>query len=722
MATSPKLCDICRPIKLDDYFYQGKYPGTVELGPYQDIAKKDRCLLCRLVIQALNGHSRDHWKAGIYPVEVCYLGRCSGRSSLPVLDVWFNSTSDTLPDGMWGHSTTQCQINLLDAYPHVCAEDESRAICRARIIGEKVDVSLIRRWMERCASFHGSNCNSLELHKSGKSGSRLLMIDVQKMKLTGGDWGSRYLALSYVWGHSKGLTSTKANLHHLQKDGALQELRHELPRAIEDAIDLTIAMEEKYLWVDALCIVQDDHRSKAAYIPRMDQIYGNAFLTLVTLCNQAPGSKLPGVPHPRCLVQSPVEIGGLHLVPRLPPLSSVVQHSVWNTRAWTFQEGILSRRYLYFTENQVFWQCRTSYQSEDCPDELTRDQSERDLASSRRLHTLDQKTGIGPRSQFNVYESLVKQYSPRALTCDTDSLPAFSGLLTVLADLFDWRFASALPESLFDLALLWRPMFLATMRTRRSSSSKVPSVACTSPTWCWTAWQGNIFFDPWRLDSYVGNTVTMSTELTSIRFQDSGSLCQVRGTVSSDPNANLTGCTAGGEAPAEISLVFEAKTINTGVYEILAPQLDQCAVWDGELTGGGISNYSRNHTSFCSWIYDIAGKHCGTLAGLRPDMWPAQCKSGFRHDLVLLSRSSQREVTQGAVQDFQDCLPLEYPTATEYYEEIFDTRHYIYKNDWALNIMLVRWENGLAERVAVGQMHADAWNEDLQESRLITLV
>ncbi|KAK7932234.1 heterokaryon incompatibility protein-domain-containing protein [Apiospora marii] len=627
MATSLKLCDICRDINLKDYFYEGKYPGTVELGPYQDIAKKDHCPLCSLVIQALNGHSRGHWEVGIYPVEVCYLGRCSGRSSLPALDVWFDSTSETLPH-----------------------------------------------------------------------------------------------ALSYVWGHSKGLTSTKTNIQHLQKDGALRELRHELPRAIEDAIDLTIAMEEKYLWVDALCIIQDDNRSKAAYIPRMDQIYGNAFLTLVALCSQGSGSKLPGVSHPRGLAQSSVEIDGLQMVPRLPPLSSVIQKSTWNSRAWTFQEGLLSRRCLYFTENQIFWQCRTSYQSEDCPDELAGDQHESDLAPSRMLHNLHKKTGIDPRSQFNVYESLVKQYSPRALTCDADALPAFSGLLTALAELFDWRFASALPESLFDLALLWRPMFLATMRPRRSSVPKTPSVACTSPTWCWTAWHGDIFWDPWRLDSYVGNRVIISTELTGIWLQESGSLRQIKRAASFNPNDNLTSYTAGEETPVEAPVIFEAKTINVEAYEILAPQLDQCAVWDGDLAGGGISNYFRNHTSFCSWIYDAGGKHCGTLTGLRPDVWSAQCDSSSRHDLVLLSRSSQREVMQAAVQDFQEYLPPEYPTAREYYEEIFDTRHYIYKDNWALNIMLVRWENGLAERVVVGQMHADAWNEDHQESSLITLV
>ena len=90
-----------------------------------------------------------------------------------------------------------------------------------------------------------------------------------------------------------------------------------------------------------------------------------------------------------------------------------------------------------------------------------------------------------------------------------------------------------------------------------------------------------------------------------------------------------------------------------------------------------------------------------------------QRKDSPLHDLVLLSRSSQDEVTQTAIQHFQDHLPLEYPSDREYYEETFNTRHYKYKNDWALNVMLVLWQDGLAECVAVGQMHTDAWKEAL---------
>ncbi|KAK8085481.1 HET-domain-containing protein [Apiospora hydei] len=733
METSPELCDICRHIKLEDYFSQAEYPGTVELGPFQDIdKKKDRCLLCRLVVQALNGHSRDHWKPGVYPVEVCYLGRYSGRTNQVVLDVWFNSTSETLRDSSWGYDTTQCQILSVQPCRPVCTEDDDAgAISRGRILGEKVDLTLIRGWLERCTSSHGPKCNNNPRPYTREvPGPRLLLIDVQSMKIAECEWTSRYLALSYVWGatSNKSLTSTKANIQHLKQDAALREVRDELPRAINDAIDLTKAVGETYLWVDALCIVQDDDRSKAIYIPRMDQIYGNAFATFVTLCNdKAPGgSELPGVTHPRILVQSPVEIAGLHLVPRLPPLISVDQRSVWSSRAWTFQEGIFSRRYLFFAEHQVFWQCRTACHSEDCADEHMEDRGAGSVVfPDRRFNALEMMGTVSdPRRQFNVYELLVGPYSPRSLTIPADSLAAFSGVISALQDSFGWKFASALPESLFDLALLWRPRTMAALRPRHPSGQKdTQNLPCKSPTWCWTAWNGNIHWAPWRFSIYAGQRVTIKTEVTGFWIVDSGSLSQIKRGLASDSNADMPKY-AEVEKPVPVApaLVFEAKTVNAKAYDISEPQLDQCGLWDSEKAGSGLSRYFRNIASNSLWIYDGSGKHCGKLSGLSPDSWRAQCGDHHtRHELVLLSRSIQDEVTQAAIQAFRGGFPPEYASAWEYYEDVFDTRCYSYKRDWALNIMLVRWEDGVAERVAVGQMHADAWNEARQESKVITL-
>ena len=715
METHLELCDTCQEIKLEDYLYQANYPGTVELGRFQDVAKRNHCSLCRLVIQGLNYHSQQHWKSGIYPVEVCYLGRYDENSNRPIVEVWFNSTSESLPDGIWGHFTTLSQILLLHQQH---GSSKARAIVHAQLVGEKVDISRIRGWMENCACLHGPKCNPPQPHMIESLDSSLLLVDVKRMRLAVCGWASRYVALSYVWGSSQGLKSIKANVDHLQKDGAIRELWGELPQAIKDAIELTDAMGEMYLWVDALCIIQDDSCSKAIYIARMNHIYGNALVTLVTLNDPSADSALLGVAQSRVLIQSPVETNGLQLVPRLLQLSTVEQDSAWSRRAWTFQEGILSRRCLYFAEHQVFWQCRTTYQSEDCPDNYGQDGS--DFVRGRMTNPLERETGDDGRRQFNLYESLVKRYSHRNLTFPTDSLSAFTGVLYAIAESFSWKFASALPEPAFDLALLWRPMF-GSVRPRLISCQGSESLICTSPTWCWTSWQGNLFWDSWRLQSFAAQRVSLKTEIASFWIQDVGGLRPIRRGRALQSNIEIISDKPGGYKIIGCALVFEAKIIDAKAYSISVPQMDKCALWNSEIAGGGLGAYFCNKMSHSLWIYDIAGQHCGTFLGLGQDEWPTQRKDGLRHEIVLLSRSSQDEVTEAAILHFQDHLPLEYPSEREYYEEIYDTRHYRYKNDWALNVMLVRWENDLAERVAVGQMHADTWKGAIQESRLIIL-
>ncbi|KAK0645793.1 hypothetical protein B0T16DRAFT_146810 [Cercophora newfieldiana] len=86
-----------------------------------------------------------------------------------------------------------------------------------------------------------------------------MLIDVnnEKLRMDGGI-GPRYVALSYVWGDAHSLKTTKWNVGQLQQDGALRMWQHFIPRVIGDTMDFTKRLGVRYLWVDSLCIVQDD--------------------------------------------------------------------------------------------------------------------------------------------------------------------------------------------------------------------------------------------------------------------------------------------------------------------------------------------------------------------------------------------------------------------------------------------------------------------------------
>lgn len=589
---------------------------------------------------------------------------------------------------------------------HRNASDGLKA--NSRLVKERVNWSLVQNWMQDCAESHGTQCNP---PNSGFSeGLYLLLIDVKQMRLVKRGWGSRYLALSYVWGKAETFNTVRDNIEELQQDGALLFYMDRLPQVIKDAIEFVRDIGETHIWVDALCIIQDDPQFKAAYIAFMDKIFGQALLTIIALSGQDANSGLPGLTAgSRPLIPTPVNLGPLKLVAKLPSLFIAVQRSMWNTRAWTFQEGLFSRKKLFFSESQVHWCCPKAYHSEDYSPVF-----EVDSGIFRDMSVMEQSIGNDPRERFHIYESLVKRYSNRDMTYHSDSLHAFAGALSALKDAFEWKFTSALPENCLDLALLWRPMSSVRLRPRSLSDQDWTQTACKSPSWCWTAWKGDIFWDPWRLDSYANKSVSLKTEVGTFVVKDSGSFHQITREESHDSD-HLTGRGRQLAArchdidlPSRATLCFEAKTASLDLYKILSPDLEsRCVANAGESKSSSTDPLKRWDLRMTLRIYDDKGHHCGTLYGLSPS-WTlshdtTQC------ELVLLSRCDQNEVTQADIETYQDKLPPEYPSAVDYYEEVFDMSYYRYKRWWAMNILLVEWKGNTAQRVAVGRIHADAW-------------
>lgn len=88
-----------------------------------------------------------------------------------------------------------------------------------------------------------------------------------------------YIALSYCWGGDQELKLT-SNTFKLLRTGFGSGL---LPKTIRDAVSIAKWFEIKYLWVDALCIIQDDATDWAQEAKTMDQVYRGAFWTIAAL-------------------------------------------------------------------------------------------------------------------------------------------------------------------------------------------------------------------------------------------------------------------------------------------------------------------------------------------------------------------------------------------------------------------------------------------------------
>ena len=195
------------------------------------------------------------------------------------------------------------------------------------------------------------------------SNQNTYLICVPRKCLVKANGGEKYIALSYVWGTSfSQFRTTKANLTFLQSEGSLNETRtrDHLPGTIKRAMHFTTLLNVDFLWVDCLCIVQDDPVHTTSQINNMASIYSESYLTLCAADGVDAESGLLGIRQcspPRNVQQDILTFAD-------GPMSSKwVKYmrpkvSAYDERGWTFQEQILSRRSLSFTGNGLEWRCR----------------------------------------------------------------------------------------------------------------------------------------------------------------------------------------------------------------------------------------------------------------------------------------------------------------------------------------------------------------------------
>jgi hypothetical protein len=90
-----------------------------------------------------------------------------------------------------------------------------------------------------------------------------------------------YVALSYVWSQTRNIRAMKNNKEQLQFPGALDSGQFDIPRTIQDAMTVVAILQERYPWVDALCIIQDEHSTKQEQLNNMASIYAEAAVTII---------------------------------------------------------------------------------------------------------------------------------------------------------------------------------------------------------------------------------------------------------------------------------------------------------------------------------------------------------------------------------------------------------------------------------------------------------
>ncbi|KAF5722632.1 ankyrin repeat-containing protein [Fusarium mundagurra] len=458
-ANDEDLCARCATIDLDDAFSrrntddQGRV--IARLGRIDRTWEIGQCPMCRLISAMTSGWEEDRKiEMEEREVEFALVALSSTGSWLcqDMRDLWehfINEWTDTvlltvIPESLqsakdyWEQSRFQSFVLSAGFIGRVGSncENNTRAIT-VTLVNDRVDYAAARAWIACCRETHSERCNHQRLARIPHF--RVIDFQTRRVVLQGEEVDS-YVALSYVWGPPPAASSKKASGlescdREAERDGF--EFGQSVEAIVEDAMAVTIELGYRYLWVDRYCVIQHGHsKIKQEQLQSMDSVYANAEVTLVATAAQASSSGLPGVSDrlPR-VPQHSARIKG-HVLTVVPPEPNrQIESSTWMTRGWTYQEGLLSRRRIFFSETEMSFECGNMVAREAIriPPRVERLMS--DLQSRLMMSSwIYGESGIisSDEGGTDLFERLA-EYTKRKLSYQSDALNAMLGILQVYA-------------------------------------------------------------------------------------------------------------------------------------------------------------------------------------------------------------------------------------------------------------------------------------------------
>jgi hypothetical protein len=338
----------------------------------------------------------------------------------------------------------------------------------------------------------------------------------------------KYVALSYAWGSGHDFAKTTAsNLDEMTRCLTWDKLA----KTIQDAIIFTRKLSIRYLWVDALCILQSEgpddaqHRADWSYeAARFGQYYQNATLTIAATgaISSSEGLFLrrPALefdPEPVILKQNTNrgETNVFIIQPPTPLWVPAMRNSALRTRGWAIQERVLSKRILHFGTSYLLWECHESRVTETNPgdtDSLAYSDPGEDFISAFK--------DMDNRPEDDIMRSwyqFIDFYSSTNFSFHADKLPALSGIATRIKD----RFPQDYIAGIWELAI---PEGLAWMARR----TEEPDPGSDLPSWCWATRRSVSFFYVWDNNDWNPMIQVKSWSVTTNGPQTSGQILQGR--------------------------------------------------------------------------------------------------------------------------------------------------------------------------------------------------
>jgi hypothetical protein len=325
MTPLEPLCEYCSEIPFDtpDQFAS---VGAWSLGPAERV-KRSTCPLCEVVVRAFQTLGQTETA-----------GRSMVLSELSEVKLyWFWSSG---PGGRGAFtvdpSLFQNWICMVSTTASSKALTSSFHFAKSTINAE-FDVGRLSQWISTCTRTHSTECSieASDFEQSFSGLHTLRFVDVKKESVVELHTVPQYAALSYVWGEVASIRLTTGNRPRLLLPGGIRKAWDKIPKTIKDAIELVRRLDARYLWVDALCLIQNDPGDIARGVNVMDEIYERSWLTIIAAHGHNANAGLQGIREGSRFAHTATRITHEVSMGMNVPLDRLLKCSVYNSRAWT---------------------------------------------------------------------------------------------------------------------------------------------------------------------------------------------------------------------------------------------------------------------------------------------------------------------------------------------------------------------------------------------------
>ncbi|KAK5630875.1 hypothetical protein RRF57_006590 [Xylaria bambusicola] len=423
----------------------------------EDKTKVEGCELCRLLLQSINSRSSQSGNQQVHFLRAgCYL---------------------TLRDDRKKIVANLCTAsNVQIGFPELPAA------------ASETHLEILKQWITDCDRSHECYPKDdtfiptrlLDIRNNCSGTIRLILNNEAHSKL------GHYATLSHRWGPPQ---------HHkfFEHRGVKTEIKiSALPRTFQDAVSVAYGLGLQYLWIDSLCIIQDDPSDWETESKLMEHVFSSSYCTIAASCSFGSGDGfLKARPARRSVtMQGPPDSNATYFVcETIDDFFQDVEKSELNQRGWVLQERALSRRTIYFTNRQCYWECGGGY------------------AKGLRIE---------------IFQDLYERYSRLALSYPSDRPIAIRGLESRLISTFGTSGGVGVFDIYLHRSLLWERASDALKSITGSSHVHVPS-------WSWMAYDGPISY----LTIPFGE-VTWSEDITSPFSEDGSRNADLSGNLSNN--------------------------------------------------------------------------------------------------------------------------------------------------------------------------------------------